>query len=254
MKKKACFNGCSFTVGEGFFPDQRNEHIYDRLVSRALDLDHTNIAVEGSGNHEIFMRSADALKQDFDILFVQWSALNRIWLYPGPDSRWFLNDGHDEFHYREIQLDKKSKKTFENTLLMMNHDYHNICELVDYCSILDRLSEHHGKIVVYINGLVPWTEDIAKPLSTDLYESLSEYTKEILDFDNRDDQEIIQLFGRLQQKFSELDQSKWVNLFDSFVSDTVDKGPQGHHPGIQSHIIMAEKILSYLSKKQVLDQ
>jgi hypothetical protein len=137
---------------------------------------------------------------------------------------------------------------------MMNHDYHNICELVDYCSILDRLSEHHGKIVVYINGLVPWTEDIAKPLSTDLYESLSEYTKEILDFDNRDDQEIIQLFGRLQQKFSELDQSKWVNLFDSFVSDTVDKGPQGHHPGIQSHIIMAEKILSYLSKKQVLDQ
>jgi hypothetical protein len=254
MIKKSCFNGCSFTVGEGFPSESRKNHIYDHLVSCRFDLDRTNIAQGGSSNHEIFMRSADALKKDFDILFVQWSALNRMWLYPGPDSIWHLNDGHDEFHYREIQLDKKSKKIFENTLLMMNHDYHNICKLVDYCSILDRLSEHHGKIVVYINGLIPWTEDFARPLSTDLYESLSEYTKEILDFANRDDQEIIQLFTRLQQKFSELDHSRWVNLFDSFQSNIVDHGPLGHHPGIQSHKIMADKIVNYLENNQLIDQ
>jgi len=245
---KVCFNGCSFTVGEGFDVNQRDQYIYDRLVSRECGFEQSNIAEGGSGNYEIFMRSARALQQDFDILFIQWSALNRIWLYPGPDCKWYSNDGYDEFHYREIKLDKPSKKIFENTLLMMNHDYHNISKLVDYCSILERLSEHHGKTVIHINGMVPWTNDLTKPLLTDLSQSLSEYTKGILDFDYRDDQEIIQLFCSLQQKFAELNQSRWVNLFNSFYSDTIDHGPQGHHPGIKSHEIMAQKIVHYLAR------
>jgi hypothetical protein len=96
--------------------------------------------------------------------------------------------------------------------------------------------------------MVPWTNDLTKPLLTDLSQSLSEYTKRILDFDYRDDQEIIQLFCSLQQKFAELNQSRWVNLFNSFYSDTIDHGPQGHHPGIKSHEIMAQKIVHYLAR------
>lgn len=244
----ACFNGCSFTVGEGFAPDVRDQYIYDRLISKQLGLERVNIARGGSGNHEIFMRSARAAEQGFDILFVQWSALNRLWFYPGPDTEWFTNDGHDDYRYREIYLDKRSKKEFENTLLLMNHDYHNIHELVHYCSILDRLAAYHNKKIVYINGLVPWTIDIIEPLGDDLSQGLSLYTKQILDFGHRDDTEIRALFDRLQKKVLELDQSKWVNIFDSFYSNVIDQGPQGHHPGVRSHEIMAEKVLLYLNR------
>jgi hypothetical protein len=244
--KKLCFNGCSFTVGEGFDVDQREFHIYDRLVCKNLAYQHTNIAKSGSSNYEIFMRSARAMLDDHDILFVQWSALNRIWFYPGPDTEYFVNDGCAEFRYRDIYLAPKAKAKFEETLLLLNHDYHNIIALIDYCSILDRLAERHGKIVIYINGLVPWTDDLSRPLGKDLGQELSKYTKEILDFDDRDDDAIFLFLNDLRAKFASLDQSRWINLFESFQKFAVDIAPHGHHPGIQSHEIMADKILQYL--------
>jgi hypothetical protein len=56
----------------------------------------------------------------------------------------------------------------------------------------------------------------------------------------------------IKQKFSTLDQSKWVNLFDPFQTFQVDKGPEGHHPGIKSHAMMAEKISHYLHNENIL--
>lgn len=239
-------------MGEGFDLDQRDIFAYDRLVCNTLQWHHTNIAKGGSGNHEIFMRSAVSLMQDYDVLFVQWSALNRIWFYPGPNCEWFMNDGLDEFRYRDVYLNRTNKKKFTENLLIMNHDYHNIFELVDYCSILDRLAAYHDKIVVYINGLVPWTDDLSRNLGNDLDRELSPYTKNILDFQYRDDRDILEFINSLRKKFSELDQSRWVNLFDSFQKSSVDVGPQGHHPGPKSHAIMSEKIIRYVQCNNII--
>lgn len=252
MIKKVCFNGCSFTVGEGFDPDLRDQYIYDRLISRQCGFDRTNIAKGGSSNHEIFMRSVRALDQGFDMMFVQWSALNRIWFYPGPDCEWSSNDDNDEFRYREIYLDKHTQQKFRNTLLMMNHDYHGLISLVDYCNILTVLAEKYRTKIIFINGLVPWTNDLVAPLQSDLDSSLSYYTKEILDFDHRDDDQIREFFVALQTKVKSLDQRFWVNIFDSFRKNTVDHGPQGHHPGIRSHRNMADRIMLYLNQNNLV--
>jgi hypothetical protein len=98
---------------------------------------------------------------------------------------------------------------------------------------------------IFVNGLVPWKNDIASLITTDLATGLSSYTKSILDFDTRDDENILSLFLQLQQKFSELDQGLWVNLFDSFVSTVVDRGSDKSHPGPMSHQQMAHKISNY---------
>lgn len=246
-----CFNGCSFTVGEGFMPTQRDEFIYDRLVSRKLNLNATNIATPGASNYKIFMSSASAiLSGNYDLVVVQWSALNRIWLHPGPDSNFFVNDKVSlDFKCRELYLNKLQKEIFRNTLLLMNHDYQNIIDLVDYCKILTTLASPTK--VIFVNGLVPWTADISIPLTDNLSDCMSSYSKEILDFDNRNDAEVIKLFKILQDKFGELDRTRWVNLFDSFQKNTVDIGPEGHHPGPKSHAWMAEKIESYLVTNQL---
>lgn len=250
--KSACFNGCSFTVGEGFPPDQRDKFIYDRLISARCSFQRTNIAKGGSSNHEIFLRSAKAIVQEFDIIFVQWSALNRLWLYPGPDCEWYLNDGKKELRYRELYLDSKSKALFVNQLLMMNHDYKNIFFLVDYCQILESLAKCNGKSLVFINGLIPWCDDLVAPLGADLACSLSDYSKKILDFDHRDDDEIIKFFTEMQQKVATLDFTKWVNIWKSFKALSVDIGPEGHHPGIQSHAIMADLIEDHLVCRKII--
>lgn len=249
-----CFNGCSFTVGEGFPEEQRDQYIYDRILSRQFNFKSTNVAVGGSSNHTIFMRSArEILSGKYDIVFTQWTALNRVWFYPGPDTEFFTNDQrHSDYKYRDLYLNTNQKKTFCDIVLLMNHDYNNIIELIDYCSILCVLAKINSTKLVFINGLVPWQEDLVRPLTDNLSHSLSEYTKSILDFDTRDDAELIKFFTKLQVKFQELDQTKWTNLFASFASTQKDVGPEGHHPGITSHVHMANNIAEYLTNQSIL--
>ena len=250
---KICFNGCSFTVGEGFPEHQRSIFVYDHLVSRALDAEHDNIAKDGSSNYGIFMRSAEAIiTGTYDVVITQWSALNRLWFYPGPDCEFFINQViNKEFHYRELHLGVQDCKKFCETIKLLNHDYTNIYDLIDYCKILNTLTKTNKTKNVFVNGLVPWCDDLVHPLGPNLEKSLSEYTKSMLDHEHRNDVEIIKFFKKLQEKFAELDQTKWVNLFDSFYLISTDIGPEGHHPGINSHQLIADKIINYM-KTQIL--
>jgi hypothetical protein len=220
---------------------------YPSLISSDT-IKTTNIAVGGSSNYTIFMRSVQAvLSGQYDVVVTQWSALNRIWLSPGPGCDFFVNDSKTaDFRYRDFYLNSSNRKTFVNTLLLMNHDYKNIFELVDYCCILTAISKLTQTRTIFVNGMVPWKSDIASLITTDLATELSSYTKTILDFDNRDDNEILNLVLQLRQKFSETDQGSWVNLFDSFYSTIVDRGSDNSHPGPKSHQQMAYKISNYL--------
>ncbi len=254
--KNVCWNGCSFTVGEGFSESIRDSYIYDRLISKEFNFKSTNIAVSGSSNLEIFKRTAQIIYNNnfYDIIFVQWSALNRIWFRPGPDCCFFLNDErYPDFRYRDIYLNAPTKTKLKETLLLLNHDYHNILDLIDYCCAIECMAKTANVKVVFINGLVPWTKELSQPLDhSDLNKSLSDYTKFLLDFGTRDDPEIVAFFQQLQQKFSLLNKDLWVNLFESMHNNTLDTGPQGHHPGILSHRATADKISQYLIRNQYI--
>lgn len=248
-----CFNGCSFTVGEGFPEEQRDLYIYDRLLEQQFKFSRTNIAKGGSSNYTIFMRSAEAvMSKKYDCVITQWSSLNRIWLCPGPDAEFFVNSSSPDFKYRNIYLGAKEKITFSNTLLMLNGDYANIMDLIQYTKMLEVLAESNNVKLGFINGLVPWTDDLSKPLGKDLSQSMSKYSKELIDFDTRDDQEIIYFFQKLQDCFATLNQKLWINLFDSFLANTQDQGPLGHHPGINSHKWMAEKTHEFFLNNQII--
>lgn len=251
---RVCWNGCSFTVGEGFPVHQREHYIYDRLVSKQFMFESTNIAISGSSNLEIFKRSAQAiLDNKYDIIVTQWSALNRLWLYPGPDCAFFLNDTkYSDFNYKDVYIDSKTKTLLRKWVLLLNHDYHNLLDLIKYCCILECMAVTSGVKLIFINGIVPWTSDLTCTLPpSDIGSSLSDYTKSILDFEHRDDVEIIKFFRELQRNFSSINQDLWVNLFDSMSDNSPDNGPDGHHPGPLSHRIMATKISDYIIRNNI---
>jgi len=246
------FFGCSFTVGEGFDPDQRHL-VYDRLLEHDFGFKRRNFAQIGASNHLIFMKACQMIDSDIDLLIVQWSALHRLWLYPGPDACFFVNDGSRTFAYRDIFISKTDIIKLRDQLQILNHDYHNILELIEYCRILCWLADYHEKQIVFVNGLVPWTRDLLYPLDTaDIGSSLSPYTKALLDFGYLADDIIVKFFNRLRDKFLTLDQTRWANLFDSFQSMLIDTGPQGHHPGPGSHRSMADTIARYLRENGLI--
>lgn len=249
-----CFNGCSFTEGEGFAEDQRDLYIYDRLLEKQFSFTRTNISVGGSSNYQIFMRSAEAIMSgQYHCVLTQWTALNRLWLFPGPDAKFFVNDMQfSEFRYRDIYLNAAEKTKLKNTLLILNHDFHNIIDLIKYTNILKKLAKDNLTKILFVNGMVLWTDDLVKPLNKNLSISLSAYSKKILDFNTRDDEEIKKFFTMLQHYAHQIDQSLWVNLWNPWVKNILDIGPLGHHPGIKSHQWMANLITDYFSANKLL--
>jgi hypothetical protein len=252
-KLKSVFVGCSLTRGDGFDDKERQLYTWPELLTRKFMMHSTNLSVSGASNHMIFMTAAEAIRRkQHDIVFCQWTALNRLWLSPGPDTWYYTTgDGYSSFDYRNIHLGLRDKTELENKILLLNHDYQNIVDLIDYVNILNDLADAHKIKLVHVNGMVPWQTDLVNLEVVDNLESLSDYTKEILDFDNRADEQLQQYVIKLQSKFSTMDQTRWVNLFDSFQQNTIDVASQGHHPGVHSHQRMAEKIDNYLTQGHI---
>jgi len=245
-----CFNGCSFTWGEGFTEQERQIYSYPCVVGKHLDEEVYNIAKKGSSNYLTFLRSAEAIQSNkYDIVFTQWTALNRLWLFPSPTTEFFTNDNITEYNYNGIYFSKKKKKQLVSDLKILNGDYQNILDLVQYCNILDDLALLYNTPTFYINGLLPWTDELFEKIPfNNLTNELSNYSKELFNFENLDDNEIIAFYEKLLSNLLLIDQNKWINIFDSFIDNVTDNTPEGHHPGIKSNQWMANKIIKFLSE------
>lgn len=255
MNYSICFNGCSFTVGEGFELSVRDSYVYDRLVANELSLERTNIAEGGSSNYLIFMRSATAImSKKYNIVVTQWSALNRLWLFPGPNTKFFVNSEDKDYQYRDIFISKKEHRKLKEQLLILNHDYQNIIDVIDYCSILENLAKQNNVDCVFVNGLIPWTEDLFAYTEDFNLAELSEYAKQILEFNYRNDSEIIEFLKKLKDHFQNLNTSSWMNIFSPLNRLTVDVGLTGHHPGIESNKIFANMLKDFIVNKNLINK
>ncbi len=244
------FVGCSFTVGEGLKLEKNDPSNYANIVSNHFNAQTNNLAVCGNSNYNIFITALNKLLySEQDKLFVQWTSLNRLWLYPGPDSA--LNLSHtivDDYRYRDLFFSRKELQKVSDIYHLLNHDYCNLITLINYSRILESIAGM--KQIVFINGLLPWTKDICDITTPDNYEqNLSKYLKGILDFTLRDDHELDKLFNKLTTEINNLQHNKWVNMFDSFQSNIVDFGDDNQHPGPISHKFYANQIINYLKDK-----
>ena len=249
-KMKVAFTGCSMTRGDGFGVANLAPEIWPNIISRVFEFDSRNLGISGASNLRIFQTASTAiLSKKYDLVFCQWTVLNRLWLSPGPNAWYFLTgDGKNSFEYRDIKLNQREKTDLEHMIMLLNHDYQNIIELVDYIKILEDLAQYHQVKIVHVNGMVPWQPDLADENTANDFSTMSLYTRQLLDFDKRDDEEIKKLFLELHNKFLKLDTHRWINLFDSFQSQMVDSGPLGHHPGPRSHVSMSNLVQNYLKK------
>ena len=242
------FIGCSFTVGVGLVHEKNDANNYANIVANHYSADVKNSAVGGNSNYNILMTAVnEILFNTPDKIFVQWSALNRLWLYPGPNTKLALSHTiKNDYRYRDLFYSKKELQKFTDTYHILNHDYNNLITLINYCNILTEISKNKTQ-VIFINGLLPWTREILSLDTTlDFLKNLSNYTKEILEFDSRNDNELIDFFTKLNKDVQGLNQIMWVNMFDSMTKTLIDFGTDNEHPGPKSHQQYAEMIINYL--------
>jgi hypothetical protein len=242
------FTGCSFTVGQGLELEKNDTDNYCNIVTRKYSAIVKNLGRKGNSNYCIFMDAMnEILFHSPDKIFVQWSGLSRLWLYPGPDSELYLSHTvKQDYSYRDIYFSQKEMQKFSDQYHLLNHDYHNILTLINYCNILAKVAQGRTQII-FINGLLPWTNEICRTDIGDNYvDNLSKYTKELLDFDNRSDEELDSMLVSLNDNVMSLDHSLWVNLFDSFIGGRIDVGHDSKHPGPNSHNLYAKMVIKHL--------
>lgn len=247
---KVAFTGCSLTRGDGFDMVYLAPEIWPNIISRVFEFNAQNLAISGASNLRIFHTACQAiLTGNYDLVFCQWTQLNRLWLSPGPDTWYFVTgDQRDSFEYGNFKMNLQQKTDLEHTVAKLNHDYQNIMELVDYVLIIQQLADAHQVKIAHINGLLPWTPDLAKADTAVDFSAMSDYTRELLDFDQRNDAEIKKLFVKLHDKFSKLEPRRWINLFDSFENQVIDTAPRANYPGPRSHVAMSNLVRNYLKK------
>lgn len=246
---KFTFIGCSFTVGEGLELEKNDLQNYANIVAGYYNAEVTNLSESGNSNYRIFKTALELLLFDkTDVLFVQWSSLNRLWVYPGPNTELLLSlKIANDYAYRDIFYTKTQLQKLSNHWHYLNHDYGRLLELVDYCLILEQLAKNSATQLVFINGLLPWTSEISSIESVSDFDiNLSSYTKELLDFTNRDNLELCELFMQLHNHVAKLNSDLWVNQFDSMAIQSVDVGTDNMHPGPDSHKLFASTVIKHL--------
>lgn len=248
--QKFTITGCSMTVGVGLLEEKHDPNNYANLVTKNFDAQLNNLAVGGNSNYNIFITAINELLFNTpDVLIVQWSALNRHWMYPGPTMRLPIVGqtvkppiGIDQY-FTASKLQK-----FSDQFRLLNHDYHNILSMVNYCKILQTLAQHRCQLVI-VNGLLPWTKELQyKQSATDPAKYFSDYTKSLLTIDLLPDEDIVKYFMQLLTGIEELDKKLWVNMFNSFGNIMIDWGLDHAHPGPESHKKYASMIITHLNK------
>jgi hypothetical protein len=277
MNRNVVFVGCSFTAGQGWkdlTPEESIQaeckdspylwvNICHNGIPRIQHLNLVNFGQGGASNTEIFENAARAISSmgnEIDIMFCQWTS--------GP--RYNFNVGFELWNTSEslhgpllrkhdIQLSNGDHWSREyvrdllNRLLVMHHCHWEIVKIIDYSATLTRLATQVGFNIFFINGLCPWDKNYFTRLDNVDPERYTLFTKtEILNIESRDDQDIFKLYNLAHHHYQQaggIDETKWVNLYNSFLRNTVDVNFDLKHPGKQSNLIFSnlikEKILQF---------
>lgn len=228
---KIYFTGCSITAGQGFDYERNDLRIYPNLVCAEYRAECINQAEGGSDNRKIFLRAAKAIMdRQADVYVVQWSALHRHWLYPAPNRGIYLGSA----------ADNSPLKSFVAQYQLLNHDYNNIMTVVDYTRILENLAQANFGQVIFVNGMIPWTEDLLT--QADYGQYAQDLMKEL------DNNEIDDFRNRLTNNLELVNWELWANPWASIMAIQQDNAPLDNHPGVKTHQQIARKVTTVLDR------
>ena len=258
-RSKILFAGCSSTAGSGFFPENIPKYHWPHLFARHYNCEFDNIAIGGSPNNEIFLRTIDALVKNnyqYGLVVIMWTSLSREWRYfdrnnvddflilhmdqisgfvPDAECRWAANE-YKKLHY----------SYFNNRYIDLKHWLLNVITLetvLKHNNINYVFSKAFGNLI---------HEFVSIEHNLNRFVNINPAIKEILDFDNRPDDYMLEKIQDIQRLIHQLDQQNFIELHGpGFMQSAWDFADDGLHAGIQTNQAFAEKLIKHCSNFQL---
>ena len=262
--KSVLFSGCSYVEGFGMENLHKNPGHFSQILSNNLfGTDYTidNIGVSGYSNERIFLDSAHALtKNHYDYAFICWTGLHRYYFWAGletyPCQRSLTPRmtaaTTNEHNGNDINWSRKQLVNFGKQFLLLMNAHYYLRDLVSYVNILISLAKSKGTKIFFVNNILPFDKKYFDHIEGDIIpEMLTEYTNELLNSHNRDDEQINQLYHMMHEHYKEkggIREKYWLNLYQSFSDMRIDFTKDGVHPGLKSQKQFAEFLTEQFKK------
>jgi len=256
-KKKILYLGCSFTAkspDSGFNLKNHSEYHWTNKLARYYQADYDNLGIGGMSNNEIYYRTIEhCLYQKYDLIVIMWTSLARQWIY-------FNHNNIDDFtgftperafgfnsSLSEAQLFYKLYySTFQNYYIELKHWLLNIISLSSF--LFSRKQPF-----VFIKGFENFILDFNLVTKNQGFNHLSNDLKQILDFDNRPDDYILNKITVIKNLIDQIKDLPWVNLSsDSFYCISEDVADDGLHPGPISNEKLSSLVMQYIDSQNLL--
>ena len=272
--KKVVFAGCSLTAGAGWNPNDFSARVIDhpnlwvnlchQNINQIKNLELYNIGIAGASNAEIFQNVVETISKfdnEIDTLFCQWTSYPRynfnvdfeLW---NTDESIHSQTGqktHDVSLRRGDVYSREYIQDLTDRLLILHHHHWCILEIVKFTNIIKSLANKLNiKNLYFINGICHWDTDYFKRLENVSPENYTSYTKhQIININQRNDENIIKLYNLAHDQYDEaggIDPKDWINLYNSFRVNRIDRNFDNLHPGIKSNQIYFKIVDDYFKK------
>lgn len=269
MIKKIIFSGCSYTAGNGWnqipaqfhLPNKESPLLWVNQVHRQIKnfsgLELYNVGQGGASNTTIFENTMRAMLQhgtSIDTVFCQWTSMPRYNWRIGFDLKekfenWDPDGGISNNNYIRDIVDR---------LRVMHHLHWEILKVVDYSNQIRRLGKMIGaRNIFFVNGLCPWDDQYFLHRSDPGPHDYSEFTKtQILELNNsHTDEYYVKLYNLAHAHYKQaggINESNWINLYNSWQKNVSDHNGDGIHPGENSNRLFFELVKRRLQQLEIL--
>jgi hypothetical protein len=235
--------GCSFSSGWGF----RNPmQTWSQMLAHKLGVNLINLAQTADSNHDIFLSILKARTTSADIKLVQWTALNRITVSPSPVNPKIVLSHNNTYLAQSLPgVDAQEISNFVRLLTLLNQDWKHFFDLIDMIEILQQQEN-----IYFINGMLPWDQDFWYVDWNIPLQTKNRFLEFLLQVDEFDDKMLEQLLNKVKSSCDRVDQTKWINLTNSWQSCKLDSVSEADtHPGPLSQAYYADQIYNFIKEK-----
>jgi hypothetical protein len=259
--KKVLFTGCSYTAGIGFDLEKQEPGLWVNLLHQNTllkDCELINAGIGGRSNAGIFQDTVwNLTRNKIDYAFVSWTSLVRYQMSLGlelynTDVVFLPNGPMVDHNLNDIKYTKTYLENIRDRFTTLPHDHLEIVNLLFYVNSLLRLATIVGTKIFFINAMCPWDNNYFTKLKNVFPNSYTDFTKKIINIDNRNDEQIFQLYDKIHHEYDQsgnIQSAYWLNLYNSLKSQNIDTNNDGVHPGIKSNKRYFEVLQEHLTQK-----
>lgn len=257
--KKVLFCGCSYTSGVGFELGSKEPQLWVNLLhqqGKFSGCELVNVALSGRSNSGIFQDAVYNLTLNhYDYAVVAWTSMPRYELDLGIETHstrcvFHPNGIMRDVWCSDISYSKEYLQEINNRLTTLASYHREISNLIYYVNALINLSNKIQTKIFFVNSMCPWDNNYFKKVKAQLPSNYTDFTKQILYAEHRDDEAVFVLYNKIHQEYEQaggIQQQHWLNLYSSQQSLKIDVASDNRHPGIKSNHIYFELLNSQIA-------